>query len=194
MATRKKRAGEFTLIERYFRPLATNEGAFGLIDDAALLSPQGREDLVLTVDTVAAGVHFFPGDPPAAIARKALRVNLSDLAAKGAKPLGYLLSLALPKNWTEKWLQDFSRALAEDQANFGISLLGGDTTRAAGGLTITITAIGARNWAPIALDSAIGSRPNTSAAEVISTGRRRTGPARRIASSRAMPCSRSWFV
>jgi thiamine-monophosphate kinase len=142
MATRKKRAGEFTLIERYFRPLATSEGAFGLIDDAALLSLQSRDDLVLTVDTVAAGVHFFPGDPPASIARKALRVNLSDLAAKGAKPVGYLLSLALPKGWTEKWVQGFSRALAKDQATFGITLLGGDTTRASGGLTITITAIG----------------------------------------------------
>ena len=142
MATRKRRAGEFTLIERYFRPLATSAGAFGLLDDAALLTPPSREELVLTVDTVAAGVHFFSDDPAISIARKALRVNLSDLAAKGATPLGYLLSLALPKNWTEKWVQTFSKGLAEDQAEFGISLLGGDTTRASGGLTITITAIG----------------------------------------------------
>ena len=142
MATRKKRAGEFTLIERYFRPLATSGGALGLIDDAALLSHQSRDELVLTVDTVAAGVHFFPGDPAASIARKALRVNLSDLAAKGATPVGYLMSLALPKDWTEKWVGDFSKALAADQATYGISLLGGDTTRASGGLTITITAIG----------------------------------------------------
>lgn len=142
MASRKKQAGEFTLIERYFRPLATHDGAFGLIDDAAVLAHAARDEFVLTVDTIAAGVHFFPNDPAGSIARKALRVNLSDLAAKGATPIGYLLSLALPKNWTEKWVQEFSKALAQDQREFGVALLGGDTTRASGGLTLTITAIG----------------------------------------------------
>ena len=141
-ARKAKRAGEFALIERYFRPLATSPGAFGLLDDAALYSPPAGEELVLTVDTVAAGVHFFADDPPASIARKALRVNLSDLAAKGARPAGYLMSLALPDGWTEKWIRDFAKGLEEDQRSYAIGLLGGDTTRASGGLTVSITAIG----------------------------------------------------
>ncbi len=142
VARKAKRAGEFALIERYFRPLATSPGAFGLLDDAALYSPPSGEELVLTVDTVAAGIHFFPDDPPASIARKALRVNLSDLAAKGARPAGYLMSLALPDGWTEKWIRDFAKGLEEDQRTYAIALLGGDTTRASGGLTVSITAIG----------------------------------------------------
>jgi thiamine-monophosphate kinase len=137
-----KRPGEFALIERYFRPLATDSGSFDLLDDAALYAPKPKEDLVLTVDTIAEGVHFFAEDPPASIARKALRVNLSDLAAKGAAPVGYLLSLALPAGWNEKWVRDFSAALREDQQAFGLALLGGDTTRASSGLTVSITAIG----------------------------------------------------
>jgi thiamine-monophosphate kinase len=136
------RPGEFALIERYFRPLASEQGAFGLVDDAALYSPAPDEELVLTVDLIAAGVHFMADDPPVSIARKALRVNLSDLAAKGAKPVGYLVSLALPEDWTEDWVRDFSKGLAEDQATFGTALLGGDTTRASGGVTVSITAIG----------------------------------------------------
>ena len=138
----KKRPGEFALIDKYLRPLATDRGAFNLTDDAALYRQRPGDDLVLTVDTVAAGVHFFPGDPPESIARKALRVNLSDLAAKGADPFGYLLSLALPSNWTEAWIARFARGLAADQKKYGLTLLGGDTTRAAGGLTISVTAIG----------------------------------------------------
>jgi thiamine-monophosphate kinase len=141
-ARQPKRPGEFALIERYFRPLATDPGAFGLVDDAALYAPPRGEELVLTLDTIAAGVHFFADDPPAAVARKALRVNLSDLAAKGAVPAAYLMSLALPDGWTEGWVRDFAKGLAGDQKAFGISLLGGDTTRASGGLTVTITAIG----------------------------------------------------
>lgn len=138
----KARPGEFALIDKYFRPLATDRGAFGLMDDAALYLQRPDDDLVLTTDTVAAGIHFFADDPPASIARKALRVNLSDLAAKGAEPFGYLLSLALPENWTEAWLKKFAAGLAGDQKTFGISLLGGDTTKASGGLTIAITALG----------------------------------------------------
>jgi thiamine-monophosphate kinase len=137
-----KRPGEFALIDRYFRPLATDPGAFGLRDDAALYRQRPDDDLVLTTDTVAAGVHFFADDPPDSIARKALRVNLSDLAAKGAEPFGYLLSLALPANWTEAWLKRFAAGLAADQKTYGVSLLGGDTTRAAGGLSICVTALG----------------------------------------------------
>jgi thiamine-monophosphate kinase len=138
----KKRPGEFALIERYFRPLATDRGAFNLADDAALYRQRPDDDLVLTTDMVAAGVHFFADDPPESIARKALRVNLSDLAAKGADPFGYLLSLALPVDWTEAWMKHFADGLAADQKAYGVTLLGGDTTKAAGGLTIAITAIG----------------------------------------------------
>jgi thiamine-monophosphate kinase len=137
-----RRPGEFALIERYFRPLADNADAFGLTDDAAAYRQRPGDDLVLTTDTVAAGIHFFADDPPDAIARKALRVNLSDLASKGATPYGYLLALALPENWTERWLGRFAGALAADQKTYGLTLLGGDTTKAADGLSITITAIG----------------------------------------------------
>ena len=140
MATR--RPGEFALIERYFRPLAADPGAFALTDDAAIYRPLAGEDLVLTTDLVAAGVHFFPDDPPDLIAKKALRVNLSDLAAKGAEPVGYLLALALPGDWTEAWIRRFAAGLAADQKTYGVSLLGGDTSRASGGLTVAVTAIG----------------------------------------------------
>jgi len=137
-----RRPGEFALIERYFRPLASDPGAFGLTDDAALYRPRAGEELVLTTDLLAAGIHFFADDPPDLIARKALRVNLSDLAAKGAEPVGYLLALALPGDWTEAWIRRFAAGLAADQKQYGISLLGGDTSRASGGLTIAVTAIG----------------------------------------------------
>lgn len=142
MAGREGRMGEFDLIARYLRPLADDPAAFGLTDDAAALTPPPGYDLVLTKDMVCAGVHFFPDDPPASIARKALRVNLSDLAAKGARPIGYLLGLALSADWTEDWMEAFSAALGEDQKTYGIALLGGDTVRASGGLTLSITAIG----------------------------------------------------
>jgi thiamine-monophosphate kinase len=142
-APKRRRPGEFALIAKYFQPLAkSNEGAFGLLDDAALCRPAAGTELVLTLDTIAADVHFRADDPPESIARKALRVNLSDLAAKGAEPVGYLLSLALPDDWTEQWIGRFVRGLAADQRTYGIALLGGDTTRASAGLTITVTAIG----------------------------------------------------
>ncbi|CAN5351231.1 thiamine-phosphate kinase [soil metagenome] len=137
-----KRPGEFELIDRYFRPLASDPGALDLTDDIAVYRQRPGDDLVLTADMLAADVHFFADDPPASIARKALRVNLSDLAAKGAEPFGYLLSLALPAGWTEAWIRDFVSGLRGDQKRYGVSLLGGDTIKAAGGLTISITAIG----------------------------------------------------
>lgn len=137
-----RRPGEFALIDRYFRPLAGDRGAFGLADDAALYRQRPGEDLVLTADMIVTGVHFLPDDAPGSIARKALRVNLSDLAAKGAAPFGYLLSLALPADWTEAWVKAFAAGLAGDQKTYGVTLLGGDTTRAAGGLSIAITAVG----------------------------------------------------
>lgn len=134
--------GEDELIARFLAPLA-GEGGFGLKDDTALLSLPEGEELVLTVDAVVAGVHFLPGDPPASIARKALRVNLSDLAAKGAVPRGFLLVLALPPGWTEGWMADFAAGLGEDAAVYACPLLGGDTVRTPGPLTLSVTAFGA---------------------------------------------------
>lgn len=142
MAGAGKRPGEFELIARYFRPLAVDPGALDLRDDAALIATAGDEELVVTVDALAEGVHFFPDDPPASIARKALRVNLSDLAAKGAEPVGYLLAVALRADWTEAWIAGFTDGLRGDQARYGVTLLGGDTTAASGGTTIAITAFG----------------------------------------------------
>lgn len=138
-----ERPGEDDLIATFFRPLATDPGALALVDDCASLTPPPGHDLVLKTDAVASGIHFFPDDPWDEVARKALRVNLSDLAAKGARPLGYLLSLALPADWREENLAAFARGLAEDQAEYGVSLLGGDTIRSPAGLVVSITVFGA---------------------------------------------------
>ncbi|HUC18914.1 MAG TPA: thiamine-phosphate kinase [Acetobacteraceae bacterium] len=132
---------EFALIARYFRPLAHKE-ALGLADDAALLSPPPGRELVLTVDAMLGGVHFLPDDPPDLVARKLLRVNLSDIAAKAATPLGYLLTIAAPHGTKDDWFAAFAAGLAEDQREFGIALLGGDTTATAGPLALSLTAIG----------------------------------------------------
>ncbi len=133
-------SGEDDLIARYFRPLATDPGAFGLIDDAALLKQSG-DDLVITTDAIVEGVHFLPDDPPDTIARKALRVNLSDLAAKGATPAGFVLTLAL-RQASDEWLAPFARVLGEDASAFGCPVLGGDTVSTPGPLMISITAFG----------------------------------------------------
>lgn len=133
-------SGEDSLIARYFRPLATDPGAFGLIDDAALLN-HSNDDLVVTTDAIVEGVHFLPGDPPDTLARKALRVNLSDLAAKGAAPAGFVLTLAL-REAGDEWLAPFARALGEDALSFGCPLLGGDTVSTPGPLMISVTAFG----------------------------------------------------
>jgi thiamine-monophosphate kinase len=136
-------SAEDRLIARYFRPLATAPGAFRLIDDAAALSPPAGCDVVLTTDGVIAGVHFFPDDPPELISRKVLRMNLSDLAAKGAKPLGFLMSVALPEGFGEAWLESFTAGLAEDAARFDCPLYGGDTDRTPGPIAVSIFAFGA---------------------------------------------------
>jgi thiamine-monophosphate kinase len=135
------RIGEDDLIARYFAPLAGPAG-LRLRDDAALMSPPPGEDLVLTVDALVAGVHFFADDPPGGIARKALRVNLSDLAAKGAGPLGFLLALALPDDWREDWLAAFADGLGADASVYGCPLIGGDTVATPGPLMVSLTAIG----------------------------------------------------
>ncbi len=135
------RLSEQDLISKYFAPLA-GPGGLGLLDDAALLAPPPGTELVLTADALVAGVHFFAEDPPEKIARKALAVNLSDLAAKAADPLGFLLALALPSDWMSDWLAAFSRGLGEMAALGGCPLLGGDTVATPGPLTLSFTALG----------------------------------------------------
>ena len=143
MARQSNRAGEFELIARYFAPLAAKAPlAFGLTDDAAALRVGAGQELVLTTDTIVAGIHFLADDPPQSVGQKLLRVNLSDLAAKGAKPRAYLLNCSFPRDIAEDWIAKFAAGLALDQAEFGIVLIGGDTTATPGPLTLSATAIG----------------------------------------------------
>ena len=135
------RPTEEALIARYFAPLA-GPGADCLRDDAASLAPSPGHDLVLTADAIVSGIHYFPDDPPESLARKALGVNLSDLAAKGAVPRGFLLTLALPADWTEAWLARFADGLGEASRASGCPLLGGDTVKSGGPPLIGVTAIG----------------------------------------------------
>ena len=132
---------EFALIARHFRPLA-GDGALDLGDDAALLTPPEGQQLVLAADALVEGVHFLPDDPPGMIARKLLRVNLSDLAAMGAAPLGYLMTTAFTRGTPDSWIADFVAGLAEDQQRFGISVLGGDTVATPGPACFSLTIIG----------------------------------------------------
>jgi thiamine-monophosphate kinase len=133
---------EFALIRRYFAPLAEHPGAAGLADDVALLAPSPGTVHVLKTDTIVEGVHYLRDDPADLVARKLLRVNLSDLAAKGARPVGYLLAASFSRETTESWLAAFASGLAADQKEFGLSLLGGDTTATPGPTNLTVTAIG----------------------------------------------------
>src|SRR5262249_15782986 len=138
----KREEGEFDIIARYFAPLANNPAALGLLDDAAVLSiPEGQE-LVPSCHTVIAGVHFLAGDPPDTIGYKALATSLSDLAAKGARPHIYLLSLTLPQRPSAEWLEAFASGLRGGQDESGIALVGGDTSATPGPLSITVTALG----------------------------------------------------
>lgn len=139
---------EFALIARHFAPLAAaRPGAFGLTDDAAAVAPPPGREIIIASDMLAAGVHFRGDDPPDTVAARALRANLSDLAAMGAEPHGYLMALALPPGLAREsgeggWAAAFAAQLARDQAEFGVGLLGGDTTAAPGPLTVSITALG----------------------------------------------------
>ncbi len=142
MAQGDEGSGEDRLIATYFRPIATHPGAFGLTDDCAAIAPPPGCDLVLKTDGVIGGVHFFVDDPPDAVARKALRINLSDLAAKGAAPLGFLLSIGLPAGLPPDWLRRFAEGLREDAAHYRCPLLGGDTDRSPGAITVYISALG----------------------------------------------------
>ncbi|HZL29482.1 MAG TPA: thiamine-phosphate kinase [Pseudolabrys sp.] len=135
-------SAEDKLIARYFGVMASEPGALGLSDDAALLKPPPGCEMVLTTDALVGGVHFFNDDPADAIARKALRVNLSDLAAKGARPLGFLLTLALPKDIGDVWLTDFAKGLRDDAANYRCPLFGGDTVRTPGPPMVSVSMFG----------------------------------------------------
>jgi thiamine-monophosphate kinase len=145
MAKEKQREGgldEFSLIARYFAPLATQPEALGLRDDAAVIALPAGHELVVSCDTIIEGVHFLKDDPPETIAHKALAVNLSDLAAKGARPYAYLLALALPKEPSAPWLANFAAGLRALQEEAEIMLVGGDTTHTPGPLSLTITVLG----------------------------------------------------
>src|SRR5947209_18273045 len=133
--------GEFERIRRFFAPVP-GPGGLGLGDDAAHVDCDPGKRLVVTADAIVAGVHYFPDDPPDLIARKLLRVNLSDLAAMGARPLHYVLTTALPAELGPEWLARFAEGLAEDQRRYGIALLGGDSVGTLGAAVLSLTAIG----------------------------------------------------
>ena len=148
--------GEFDLIARHFRPLAMPE-ALGLQDDAAVFAPPPGRCLVIAADAMVAGVHFLPDDPPELVGRKLLRVNLSDLAAMGAAPLGYLTTVSAPAGTPDAWFAAFAQGLGADQAEFGIGLLGGDTTSTPGPLSLSLTILG--HVAPGKALRRLGARP-----------------------------------
>lgn len=144
MADEQTVQGEEDIVQSFLVPLAAGlAGAYGLTDDCAALTPPPGQDLVLKTDAIAAGVHFFPDDPPSAIGWKALAVNVSDLAAKGARPLAYLMSLSFPEAPTRAWMAAFAEGLGAAQAAFGCQLAGGDTDRRPGPLSVTIMIVGA---------------------------------------------------
>lgn len=141
--SKQRLPSEFELIARYFAPLARAfPGAYGLLDDAAVISPAPGNELVVKTDAIVGGIDF-PADQRAdLIARKALRVNLSDLAAKGAVPRAYLLDMVLPNAVDEGWIGDFAAGLARDQAEYDLHLIGGDMSSTSGPNTIAVTALG----------------------------------------------------
>lgn len=135
--------GEFALIDELLKPLARGfPGALGLTDDAALVDVPAGRSLVIAKDAIVAGVHFFKDDPAETVAQKLLRVNLSDLAAMGADPLAYLTVIARPRDLADTWLEGFTKGLAKDQAEFGLSLIGGDIVSTPGPLLLSCTILG----------------------------------------------------
>jgi thiamine-monophosphate kinase len=136
-----QKLGEFERIARFFAPLAA-PGALKLLDDVAIIPGPPGEQYVLTTDAIVEGVHFLANDPADQVAQKLLRVNLSDLASKGATPVGYLLTTALPRERDEIWLERFAAGLARDQKEFRIGLLGGDSVATTGPVTLSVTAVG----------------------------------------------------
>ena len=136
------RSGEFEWISRYFAPLA-GEGSFGLLDDASKLAIPEEYELVITQDAILEGIHFLSDDPVDTVAKKALRVNISDCVAKGAVPIAYSLALGVPDDWTDGEVERFAKGLAGDQETYGIFLTGGDTYRSPERLAVSVTLFGA---------------------------------------------------
>lgn len=137
------RRGEFDLIANVLSPLTNgDERALDLRDDAAVIPPEPGIDTVVSTDTLVAGVHFLPTEPADVIARRLLRVNLSDIAAMGAEPFAYFLNLTLPSDVADDWLVGFAAGLQADQESFGLQLLGGDTTGTPGPLVLSLTIFG----------------------------------------------------
>ncbi len=133
---------EFELIADLFAPLATGPGALGLTDDASLIQIPQSQEAVVTTDTLVEGVHFPAGTDPRKVAQKLLRVNLSDLAAMGAAPLGYWLGVQVTKDGARDWLAKFVEGLRADQTVLGITLMGGDTVTTPGPVALSLTAMG----------------------------------------------------
>ena len=133
--------GEFDRIARHFRPLA-GPGALDLGDDAAVFLPPAGREIVIAADAMVQSVHFLPEDPADLVARKLLRTNLSDLAAMGAAPFGYLMTVSVPRGTPDSWFAAFSAGLAVDQAEFNLSVLGGDTTSTPGPISLSLTILG----------------------------------------------------
>jgi thiamine-monophosphate kinase len=143
MKPRPRLPGEFALIERYFAPLSMGfSGAYGLLDDVAVINPGPGCELVVKTDVIVGGVDFPISAAADLVARKALRVNLSDLAAKGAVPRAYLLDLLLPDSIDEKWIAAFADGLRKDQAEYGLHLIGGDISATPGLVAIAVVALG----------------------------------------------------
>ena len=139
---KKDKISEFGLIAEHFAPLAKSPGALGLLDDGAILSIAENEDLITTTDMLVSGVHFLPQAEPEEIVTKLLAVNVSDLAAMGAKPMGYLLVTAFTEAQDNAWLSRFSKRLERDQTRYGMTLYGGDTVATPGPLCLSLTAFG----------------------------------------------------
>lgn len=147
---------EFSLIARHFRPLA-GLGALDLSDDAAVFTPPAGRELVIAADAMVAGVHFLPNDPPDLVGRKLLRTNLSDMAAMGATPFGYLMTVSAPRDTPDAWFAGFAAGLAVDQVEFGVVLLGGDTTSTPGPISLSLTILG--SVAPGEALRRVGAKP-----------------------------------
>lgn len=133
---------EFDLIRRYFLPIADTAAARKLSDDAAVFMPPQGRSLIITKDMMAAGVHFLADDPPETIGQKLLRVNMSDLAAMGAEPLGCVLGIGLTQTTDDAWVASFASGLGSACTQFACPLLGGDTINKLDRITLSLTAIG----------------------------------------------------
>ncbi len=133
---------ETDFIETYLKPLCTSKESLNLSDDTALLNTDPSQDIIISKDMSIGGHHFFEDDDPSDIAYKALAINLSDIAAKGAKPFGFMLGIAFPKAPDEIWARKFTKSLKEVMDQFDLTLLGGDTTGTKGPVVISITIFG----------------------------------------------------